>query len=160
MMMNTLKDSDPFQEKDFRNRIHRLGERLREQSIDGALILQNTDLYYFAGTVQQSYLYIPREGEPLLMVRKDFNRAKAESAIRLIEPVESPKEIPTLLERKGYRMPRTLGFESLNVSKTLLITDAGSPDGIISRFILTEHVSRMFGDSPSLARVLVAIANL
>ena len=110
-MIHTLKDTDPFQEKDFRNRIHRLGERLREQSIDGALILQNTDLYYFAGTVQQSYLYIPSEGEPLLMVRKDFNRAKAESTIRLIEPVESPKEIPTLLKRKGYKMPRTLGYE-------------------------------------------------
>ena len=110
-MINTLKDTDSFQEEDFLNRIHRLGERLMEQSIDGALILQNTDLYYFAGTVQQSYLYIPSEGEPLLMVRKDFNRAKAESAIRLIEPVESPKEIPTLLKRKGYKMPHTLGYE-------------------------------------------------
>lgn len=110
-MISMFKDTDPFQEKDFLNRIHRLDERLREQSIDGALILQNTDLCYFAGTVQQSYLYIPSEGEPLLMVRKDFNRAKAESAIRLIEPVDSPNEIPTLLERKGYKMPRTLGFE-------------------------------------------------
>ena len=110
-MINTLKDTDSFQEEDFLNRIHRLGERLMEQSIDGALILQNTDLYYFAGTVQQSYLYIPSEGEPLLMVRKDFDRAKAESAIRLIEPVESPKEIPTLLKRKGYKMPHTLGYE-------------------------------------------------
>ena len=110
-MNNIRHNTHPFEEKDFKDRIHRLKIRLREQSIDGALILQNTDLYYFAGTVQQSYLYIPSEGEPILMVRKDFNRAKAESAIRLIEPIDSPKEIQALLKKKGYQVPRIIGIE-------------------------------------------------
>lgn len=110
-MINPFNDSNSFQQKEFQNRIHRLSERLKEHSIDGALILQNTDRYYFTGTIQQSYLYIPAEDEPLLMVRKDFDRAKAESAIHLIEPIESPKDIPIILKRLGYSVPLTLGFE-------------------------------------------------
>ncbi len=43
------------------------------------MILQNVDLFYFSGTIQGSYLYIPSEGDSLLMVQKDFDRARMES---------------------------------------------------------------------------------
>ncbi|HQG55214.1 MAG TPA: aminopeptidase P family N-terminal domain-containing protein, partial [Thermoleophilia bacterium] len=35
---------------------------LEERALDGALILQNADLYYFSGTIQQSHLYVPAGG--------------------------------------------------------------------------------------------------
>ena len=56
---------------EIQSRISRLQRNLQRQNIDGALILQNTDLYYLCGTIQQSHLYIPAVGDPVLMVRKN-----------------------------------------------------------------------------------------
>ena len=44
--------------------------------------------YYLTGTVQTGVLWFPREGEPLFAVRKSFERAKMESAVRNLVPSE------------------------------------------------------------------------
>ncbi|RQW78191.1 MAG: aminopeptidase P family protein, partial [Geobacter sp.] len=54
------------------------------------------DVYYFAGTRQNSVLWIPVAGEPLLLVRKSFTRAKMESTVADIRPFPSSKEFPAL----------------------------------------------------------------
>jgi len=92
-------------------RIARLQAHLCDENIEGALILQNTDLFYFSGTIQQSYLYIPAEGSPLLLARKNRDRARSESAIAHIVDADSPKKIPEILSENGYRLPKTLGLE-------------------------------------------------
>lgn len=86
--------------------------QLKQNNIDGALIIQNTDLFYFAGTIQQAHLYIPGEGEPLLMVRKSYERALEESNIKKIIPFTSPKQIPGLLKEHGSVIPEVLGLET------------------------------------------------
>lgn len=93
------------------SRRKKLQAHLIEKNINGALILQNVDLFYFSGTVQQANLYIPAEGEPVLMVRKDVERAKAESALPQIVPFSSPREIPGILEDHGIPMPAKMGLE-------------------------------------------------
>jgi len=93
------------------SRIKKLQSRLADNDIDGALILQNTDLYYFSGTVQQSYFYIPAQGDPLLMVQKDLGRAMAESAITGIVSISSPDQIPEFLRKQGIDLPHTVGLE-------------------------------------------------
>lgn len=93
-------------------RIKNFQVHLNRKNIDGALIIQNTDLYYFAGTIQQAHLYIPANGEPLLMARKSFERAQAESNIKRIIPLSSPKQIQGLLRQNGYRIPGVLGLET------------------------------------------------
>ena len=85
-------------------RIRRLQGLLVTRDIDGALILQNTDLFYLAGTIQQAHLYIPADGEPLLMVRKSLERARNESSLTRIVPLRSPREIPDLLKAHGLRL--------------------------------------------------------
>jgi Xaa-Pro aminopeptidase len=92
-------------------RIDHLKERLETAGIDAALILQNSDLFYFTGTIQQAHLFVPVDGEPLLMVRKDIERAVAESPIRKIVPISRPQELPELLRRNGHAIPRRLGLE-------------------------------------------------
>lgn len=92
-------------------RITRLQAVLGETEIDGALIVQNTDLYYFGGTSQQGWLYIPAEGAPLLMIFKDYDRAAAESSLENIASIVSPRKIPQLLQQNGYQLPITLGLE-------------------------------------------------
>jgi Xaa-Pro dipeptidase len=93
------------------DRIAKLQERLLKAGIDGALILQNTDLYYFSGTIQQSHLYIPAEGRPLLMVRKSLQRARQDSPLEIILPLGSPKQLMPLIRDHGLRPPAVLGME-------------------------------------------------
>ena len=84
---------------------------LKKEKIDVALILQRADLYYFAGTIQQANLFIPADGEPILMVYKSTERAQAESAIDQILHLDSPKDIPNILRANGHALPATLGLE-------------------------------------------------
>ncbi|WDP91755.1 MAG: aminopeptidase P family protein [Desulfobacter sp.] len=97
----------PRQEID--NRIQGLQRRLARQEMDGALIVQKADRYYYTGTTQQGWLYVPADGDPLFMVFKDLDRARAESSIESILPLMSPKKIPATLEEMG--VPRRLGLE-------------------------------------------------
>lgn len=92
-------------------RIARLQSALQEQGLDGALICQNADLFYFSGTMQTSHLFIPSSGQPLLMTRKSFARAKRESALEQVVPIQSLRELPMLLADHGYRNLRRLGME-------------------------------------------------
>ena len=92
-------------------RNEQLKRYLKKHDIDAALILQPIDLFYFAGTLQKANLYIPADGDPILMVHKSTERARAESAIAQILYLSSPKKIPDILKTNGYPLPRRLGLE-------------------------------------------------
>ena len=92
-------------------RIDNLKNHLRKNEIDAALILQRVDLFYYSGTFQQGCLYIPADGEPILMVNKNTERARAESHINTIEHLDSPRQMPDIIKAKGYDRPATLGLE-------------------------------------------------
>jgi Xaa-Pro dipeptidase len=87
--------------EEIEKRIEHLQFALRRAKVDSCLILQNVDLFYFSGTIQRSYLFIPTEGEPLLMVQKDFKRSREESPLKNIIPIERPKAISSLLKKQG-----------------------------------------------------------
>lgn len=74
-------------------RINKFQEHLRAGNVAGALILQNADLYYFSGTCQDGHLLIPASGEPLLMVKKSYDRALKESSLDNIVCVRSMEDI-------------------------------------------------------------------
>ena len=93
------------------DRIEKLQRRLLQEGIDGALIVQNTDLFYFSGTIQQSHLYIPAQGPPLLMVRKSLQRARSESPLSTILSLNSPKQLMTLIQENGLEPPAVMGME-------------------------------------------------
>ena len=69
---------------------------LKGKGLDGALFIFPIDVYYFTGTRQNSTLWIPAEGEPMLLVRKSYSRAKEESPIADIRPFPSSKDFPAL----------------------------------------------------------------
>ncbi|RME46604.1 MAG: aminopeptidase P family protein [Chloroflexi bacterium] len=91
-------------------RIQRFQKRLQDSGVDGALILQRADLFYFSGTTQQAHLYVPAEGTPVLVARKSFERARQESALDEVVPMRSLRNLPDTLADYGYR-PRRLGLE-------------------------------------------------
>ncbi len=92
-------------------RCAKLQELLKLHGIDGAVIVQNADLFYFSGTIQRSHLFIPAEGRPVLLVKKTFERAAEESGLGNIICLESLKEIPATIQSYSSRPLKTLGFE-------------------------------------------------
>ncbi|MFQ6078417.1 MAG: aminopeptidase P family N-terminal domain-containing protein [Thermodesulfobacteriota bacterium] len=98
-------------EEELKSRIQRFQGSLRAQGVDGALICQNVDLFYFAGTIQESFLFIPQEGEPTLMVKKSYARAMRESALSTIIFLEKARHIPGVLRDGGFNHIGTIGLE-------------------------------------------------
>ena len=97
--------------EEIERRIRALQIALSAKDLEAALVLQRVDLLYFTGTIQQAALFVPVEGDPLLMVSKTLARARAESPLPRIAALASPREIPALLARQGYAPPRSLGME-------------------------------------------------
>jgi Xaa-Pro dipeptidase len=83
---------------------------LGEDGLDGAVVVQETDLVYLAGTGQSAHLLVPAEGEPVLLVRKTFERARDESPLEHVEPLRSLRELPGGLADVGLAGGR-VGFE-------------------------------------------------
>lgn len=63
-------------------RISKFQRQLQINDITGVIITQNTDLFYFSGTIQHSLLFIPCEGEPVLAVNGNIERASEESRLK------------------------------------------------------------------------------
>src|SRR5438270_12973614 len=80
----------------------------RFMDCDSLVVLQNVDQFYLTGTLQTGVLWFPREGEPLLAVRKSYERAKIESAVKNIVPLKTYSDLPGLIPNAG----ETVGFET------------------------------------------------
>jgi Xaa-Pro aminopeptidase len=109
--MSHFNTDDIVPVSELKQRIAALQTHLNQNGFDAALILQATDLFYFAGTTQQGHLYVPKDAEPILMVRKSFDRARAESNLEIVEPLASLSEIQPLVQRHGCSPPARLGME-------------------------------------------------
>jgi len=96
--------------EEIRSRISRLQERLRGAGLDAAFLVQNADLFYFAGSIQQGILIVPAQGEPVYFVRRVFERAIEESPLPVIRKISSPKEVTAHFAENGVTFAR-VGFE-------------------------------------------------
>jgi len=96
-------------------RIAGLQATLAARGLDAAVLVQNADLYYFAGTVQQSYLYVPAAGEATLFVRKLVERARLESPLEAplgaVVELARPRDLPKLVAERYGALPRRAGLE-------------------------------------------------
>jgi Xaa-Pro dipeptidase len=93
------------------HRCSRLQHLMAGQGLDAIIIVQNADLFYFTGTTQSGCLYVPVQGQPLYMARKEFSRARMESGLKEIVPFGSMKDIPGILAQYGYPAPGRIGME-------------------------------------------------
>jgi Xaa-Pro dipeptidase len=91
-------------------RLRSFQERLSGAGIDAAVIVQNADLFYFTGSVQQGMLVVPASGEPVYFVRRVYERAREESGVDRVVQIGSPKEVPDYFRKRGMAF-RSVGFE-------------------------------------------------
>ncbi|MDY6862310.1 MAG: Xaa-Pro peptidase family protein [Thermodesulfobacteriota bacterium] len=105
------KQNNITPKKELYDRILKFQSLMQENRLNGSLVCQNVDLFYFTGTIQRSFLYIPVIGEPLFMVKKSFTRARQESNLKYIEQIHSSKDIPRLLKEYGFFEHKIVGLE-------------------------------------------------
>jgi len=74
---------------EIKTRSQNIQKELQQAGIDGLFIVQRVDLFYFSGTAQNGYMYIPAEGKPLLFIKQYLPRAREESSIADIIKIES-----------------------------------------------------------------------
>lgn len=82
-----------------------LREALAARHLEGALILQAVDIFWLAGTRQNAALWVPVEGEPVLLVRKSLERARVESPLSRVLPFPPSRQLAVLVGA-----PRRLGL--------------------------------------------------
>ena len=102
-----MKDLAPSEE--IRSRLAKLQKKMAEKGLDLVLIIQNVDLFYFSGTLQKGYLFIPAEGEACLFVQKNYERAIHETPLKCVR-LESFKELPALAQDHRFNGNR-VGME-------------------------------------------------
>lgn len=92
-------------------RIARLQTMLDTSGLDGALLVEKVDVFYFSGCDQDAHLWIPTSGKALLMVRKSIERARQDARLDAIVPLGSFSQLPDLIDGHQHSPPRRIGLE-------------------------------------------------
>ena len=93
------------------NRLTRIRTGMKKQEMESLLVIQKMNFYYLSGTTQDGFLFIPLEGKPLLMIKRELERAKVESPIKDTVPFRSFREMPSLIQSHTGKVPNSLGLE-------------------------------------------------
>lgn len=101
---------DPTPKAEILARINTVQEQMALLHLDALFLTHKPDIYYFSGTAQDCYLYIEKENEPVLFVKRYLPRVRHETALKNIEPIESIKDIPRLVEHYFKKQPGTCGL--------------------------------------------------
>ncbi len=96
-------------------RINNLKQKLIENDIPVAIIYYPVNCYYFTGSFQDEILIVYPDKEPILFVKRDFNRAKKDSSLKNIIKLKSLRDL------KEYVNNNKIGleFNNLTVSEFL-----------------------------------------
>jgi Xaa-Pro aminopeptidase len=100
--------------KEIFSRISRLQQELAHTSLDGAVILDGINMFYYTGTIQNGVLFVPAEGEPLFFIRRSLERAKSETPLKALFQFRSLGEVPLWLGDYGCRTSR-LGVDETTI---------------------------------------------
>jgi Xaa-Pro aminopeptidase len=99
-MLKSLNVGELTPKEEVQGRINKLKERMEEQGIALAIILQNVDLFYFTGTLQKGVLAVPVDRDPVFFVEKSLQRATEETSLE-ITPIKKDKDIKDSLNSLG-----------------------------------------------------------
>ncbi|MBW1803037.1 MAG: aminopeptidase P family protein, partial [Deltaproteobacteria bacterium] len=98
-------------EDEIRRRISMLKAGMEKNGIDAALIVQKMDFFYFTGTTQNGCLFIPVEGEPLLFIRRERERALIETPLETVADMKRTRDLRRCIKKHLGKIPETLGLE-------------------------------------------------
>lgn len=82
----------------------------------GMLCFSRLQIYYLSGSFVNGAVWLPLEGEPILFVRKSFDRAVIESSIKNIVRFKSFKDLAPLAKEVGQPLSEVMGAETAGLT--------------------------------------------
>lgn len=101
------------------SRIARLQASLEFTDLDGVLVFDWIEQLYYAGTIQNGFLYIPVKGSVVYFVRRSLERACMESPLPFIYPYTSFRDVAGKLSELGI-VPHRLGVDESSMTVAYL----------------------------------------
>jgi Xaa-Pro dipeptidase len=101
MNIKTIKKQYPFDptpSTEITARINALQDQMESLHLDAVFLTHKPDIYYFSGTAQDCYLYVKKDHDPVLFVKRSLPRVQNETCLKVIEPVNSIKDIPKFIK--------------------------------------------------------------
>lgn len=77
----------------------------------GLLVVSRLNIYYLTGTYGAGVLWLPLEGDPVLLCRRGLERARLESPLERILPFRSFRDLASLLAGAGSPLAATVAVE-------------------------------------------------
>jgi Xaa-Pro aminopeptidase len=99
-----------FETEEIRRRMEELQAVLRERGIDGALLLQRSDMIYYTGAVFQGAVALPARGYASLFAWRGCERL-GDWIPATIGEIKGPGRLTEALGSKGIQEWKTVGFE-------------------------------------------------
>jgi len=97
--------------EEIESRLTKMRAKMEKSKMEGMFVVQKMNVYYLSGTTQDGLLFLPLEGKPLLMIKRELERARVESPMKDIIPLKLFREIPSLVQAYRGRLPKSLGLE-------------------------------------------------
>jgi Xaa-Pro aminopeptidase len=110
-------------------RAARLWSLAGERNLAAVFAVERVEVLYFSGTPQDGVVWLPRDGEPLFLVRRDLERARRESPLTRVLPFSRARDIPAILEREGVALEGPVAT-SLDVLPVNLFRSLGRALGV------------------------------
>jgi Xaa-Pro dipeptidase len=92
-------------------RMDTLKEGMKNIGVEAVLVIQKMDYYYLSGTTQDGILFIPVEGKPLLIIRREIERARLESPVQDVVAIKSLHDLPSIIHNHWGKLPKSIGLE-------------------------------------------------
>jgi len=97
--------------EEIRARISRVRAHMSREGIEALLVAQKTDRFYLSGTSQDGLLFLPFEGDPLVLVRRELERAIVESPLPRVIGLSSLRRLPSCILEHIGKAPEMIGLE-------------------------------------------------
>lgn len=97
--------------QEIEGRLKKVRQGMAKRDLEALLVVQKMDYYYLSGTAQDCIVFVPCEGRPLVMVRREVERAGIESPLEDVVGLSSLRTLPKLIHAHWGRIPETLGIE-------------------------------------------------
>jgi Xaa-Pro aminopeptidase len=111
--------------KEILSRISRLQREVAEIALNGAIILDGINMFYYTGTIQHGLLFVPADGAPVFFIRRSFERAKKETPLEALVQFRNFGEIPARLDDYGYQVSR-LGVDETSIPVSIFKKVSGA----------------------------------
>lgn len=97
--------------EEIENHLNRVRALMKRKGIESLLVIQKMDFYYLSGTSQDGLLFLPLEGKPLLMIKRELERARMESPLEDVVSLRSVRDLPSLIRKHRKKLPHNMGLE-------------------------------------------------